>query len=48
VVKPHDTGNQRSYKYDVYVKVISSLASGKFVSIQHDELNPTTLQTFTY
>jgi len=48
VVKPHDTGNQRSYKYDVYIKVISSLASGKFVSIQHDELNPTTLQTFTY
>lgn len=48
VVKPHDTGNQRTYKYDVYVKVISSLSSGKFVSIQHDELNPTTLHTFTY
>ena len=48
VVKPHDTGNQRSYKFDVYVKVISSLSSGKFVSVQHDELNPTTIHTFTY
>lgn len=47
-VKPHDTGNQRSYKYDVYVKVISSLASAKFVSVQHDALNPTTIQAFTY
>lgn len=48
VVKPHDTGNQRSYKFDVYVKVISSLSSGKFVSIQHDETNPTTIHAFTY
>lgn len=39
---------QRSYYYDIYVKIISSNASGKLLAVQYDKVSVKTIQTFTY
>jgi len=39
---------QRSYYYDIYVKVISSHASGKLLAVQYDRVSTKTIQTYTY
>ena len=51
-LKPLNAGvqgaTQRSYYYDVYVKIISSNASGKLLAVQYDKVSTKTIQTFTY
>jgi hypothetical protein len=39
---------QRSYYYDVYVKVISSNSAGKLLAVQYDRVSTKTIQTFDY
>src|SRR6056300_322099 len=39
---------QRSYYYDVYVKVISSNSEGKLAAVLYDTLSVKTIQTFSY
>ncbi|AUT19025.1 hypothetical protein DSLPV1_054 [Dishui lake phycodnavirus 1] len=38
----------RQYTYDIHVKLYSSVSSGKLLSVQYDNSNPKTVQTYTY
>lgn len=45
---PSNILSTRQYTYDIHVKLYSSVSSGKLASIQYDNSNPKTVQSYTY
>jgi hypothetical protein len=45
---PANVLSTRQYTYDIHVKLYSSVSSGKLASIQYDNSNPKTVQTYSY
>lgn len=45
---PANVLSTRQYTYDIHVKLYSSVSSGKLVSVQYDNSNPKTVQTYSY
>jgi len=45
---PANVLSTRQYTYDIHVKLYSSVSSGKLASVQYDNSNPKTVQTYSY
>lgn len=45
---PSNILSTRQYKYDIHVKLYSSVSSGKLASVQYDNSNPKTVQSYSY
>jgi len=45
---PSNILSTRQYTYDIHVKLYSSLSSGKLTSVQYDNSNPKTVQSYSY
>ena len=45
---PSNILSTRQYTYDIHVKLYSSVSSGKLLSVQYDNSNPKTVQSYTY
>jgi len=45
---PANILSTRQYTYDIHVKLYSSVTSGKLASVQYDNTNPKTVQTYSY
>ena len=45
---PANILSTRQYTYDIHVKLYSSVSSGKLASVQYDNSNPKTVQSYAY
>jgi hypothetical protein len=45
---PSNILSTRQYTYDIHVKLYSSVTSGKLASVQYDNSNPKTVQSYSY